>query len=1180
MKSIKDYEEEVFGTAYKKECNFLSSKEEIVKSMNENRPDKLDTYMSYLNNVEKEMCDMSSYEGYKAKYEDMTEIIHSEIDAIQIQYLDGYQAKLDEVFDRVDALKQQIETDNKMKNDALRQLQDGKNEVYVMLEEKRALLEQYSDQIVDMCAQYGIMTGDTDMSIDMFSPEDLGDLYDEYMRFMSKDNHLGNPIKLFRETFEDRRFQLAVIGIILVVSLTYVFDLIGILIIASIVYGQLQQKKRMKYYTVLMGIVFNLRPLEYGWREIPEDELLPEEIDSDTDERFKCFEEEAESIFEEQEKNDPSIQNQKLLQEAELESDVIKVLIRKYTDDISLRADNIRRDLKSIHDDVSADFEKKKSELKLLGSTYNKSLVFDSNFRLGLHDDIFEEYVDVTRKNLIINPGVSSDTLYRFIRILWANAVLNVKPGLLVTYVFDPNEFGQVLIPFYTNDLDRLLYFKRDNLEEIIRELSDYCQQNMKDMRGKDIFEFNKECEELGKTPKEYRLLIVMSQPKTFEEQEALKEFLTYSSKYGVFVWLISPKLMLKNTLYFERPFSNVKNPYKIEEEKFCTMVNNTLTNGINSEKTPALLWSDFVDKAIPEKDIWTGCADEYIELYPGFEGGDPTRFKPYTVGNEGNVHIIGVGGTGAGKSVFLNHLIASTTRKYDPTEVELWLCDFKGTEFKFYLPSVEYPFMLPHIKACLCTSDGDYATSLFHAIRTMADKRYEDLKEAGQKNMVGYNRFLKQRYQETGDKSYLKKKWPRVLFICDEFQVIFEKADTKNLASITADITQLAKVARAAGIHIFFTSQSMKKTVSDDILQQFTLRFALRCDDDVSMAVLGTHNASSIREKNGFLYVRSVEMDLTQQKRYRTPFLNDSDKPGKPSGLRLHVKEMYDRANELEGFKFRDVITYEEATKHPLSELVEYYNQDEIREGLPEEGGLFFLGQRMAYSDNLAPMNVRLPRRNNSHIFAIFEDMNDFVNFYKTLFVNIRNNKSEYKAFINSQVADIHHLCEVEDYTDKTVAGLSNEKTSIYEVKDFLDVVCKARKDKGGYSSPMYVFLLGWDKAPGFGVDSDPVFRGEMLTLLQTCGELNMHIIFICNNKGGITQPIIDACNVKIAGRCNEDSSYLILNTKQASTVYDSMKNGYMFVNVRGEITRVKTYLADDNREIASDEFIIKSSN
>ena len=728
-------------------------------------------------------------------------------------------------------------------------------------------------------------------------------------------------------------------------------------------------------------------------------------------------------------------------------------------------------------------------------------------------------------------------------------------------------------MPLYHADINRLITFYYDNVSKVIDELGAIANQNMKDMGGIDIWTFNADCEETGKTPKDYHLLIILSQPKKMEEDEAIRALFEYSAAQGIVIWTVSDNMTSDNAFVFNKPFEGVQNPIKFVDGKWCKQSTENYIYAINNTKTASLLWKDFIAGVIPDEKYWTGSGNEFIELYPGYLNGDPTSFKPYTVGNEGNVHILAVGGTGAGKSVFLNHLIACSTRLYDPTEMELWMADFKGVEFNFYLPSEQYPFMLPHIKACLCTSDPDFATSLFKAVRNMADKRYEDMLAIGVKNMPGWNAYWKRKAEEENNpKLYQENKWPRVLFICDEFQVIFEKADPKSLESINEDITQLAKVARAAGVHIFFTSQSMKKTISDDILQQFSLRFALRCDKEVSMAVMGTPFAGEITEKNGYLYVRSVEMKLEDQKRYRTPFAADDI-------LREHIKGTYDNALKWESegkFKFRDVISYLESDRHPIEDVDKWFSNEEVMKKLPESG-VFFLGMRMAYTANKAPDNIILDNKNNTHIFSIFRDYTDFVLFFNTIVHNIALNKNPGTVIINSQVEDLSYITDAEKYITREAdkPKLSN-KYSCSEMVSWIKGLLKSKQAKGQKDKPVWIILLGWDKGNGFGVDSDMSMVSDFGVLLQTCGEFNIHIIFICSGLGQIRRAIYEACTYKIAGKCTEDESMTIITTKQASRLYPSMKTGWMFKYVDGSITRDKLWISPVEREIQANEIVI----
>ena len=130
--------------------------------------------------------------------------------------------------------------------------------------------------------------------------------------------------------------------------------------------------------------------------------------------------------------------------------------------------------------------------------------------------------------------------------------------------------------------------------------------------------------------------------------------------------------------------------------------------------------------------------------------------------------------------------------------------------------------------------SDPDYSRSLFTAIREESERRYNRLKQMKFRNIVEHNDEMRKQGRED-------EIIPRIIFLVDEFQVIYTKADSKTIESVNTDITILSKVARAAVVHVIFCSQSMKGTISSDILNMFTLRICLRCEPEVSLQILGT---------------------------------------------------------------------------------------------------------------------------------------------------------------------------------------------------------------------------------------------------------------------------------------------------------------------------------------------------
>ena len=1154
------------------------------------KPEKIGQYPAYIRQLQDIAAKVKPV-NLTFSFDEVEKRVHAHYEQLLIDHSNREVAINTKYEAMLDKAESDIIEEAKRHNRGVIDAFDEANQVYIDLENKRLELEKYQDDVVELCASYGITTADVRINNSSFTIEELDSIYDQYINYMRKARNRKNFVGAFRDKVGDNP---AIEGVVLlalgICAFTFVLDLVAIGFFASIVLSQMKAKTKMKSYTILLGLIYNIHPLDMGFKnEFDKSKLVSEEVNEEEAEELQPIAEQWQAELDALDAVDPQDGYELELEDLIRTRQNIEVRFEENIKVFKANKDKVESRISTMLAEAQMAYEKLRAEFKALGEAIGKQPYFNTNFKLGVHDEVIEEVYDMGLQNIIIHPNSNTVLQRQFLQIMLANALCNVKPGALTVYIYDPNNFGQDLVGFYKDDLQNLLIFENDNLENILKDLKKFTEENMKTQRGMNINEFNKWADSQGITTKEYKLLIVLSQPKKLEEDEALSKFMTYSANFGVMVWLLSSKTV-PNAKIFKTPFEGVRYPYRAGND-FCDKVSNTLVTAIKNSKTAGLPWKEFTKVAIPEKDIWTYHADQFLDLDPGFWDGDPTQYKGYTVGNEGDVHALAVGGTGAGKSVFLNQLIANACLKYSPIELELWMVDFKGSEFVFYLPTMDHPRVLPHIRACLCTSDGDYAGSLFKALRAEAERRYKYLMKCGFKNMKEYNQRIRQGVmyemndpENPGEKlvkliSDPNKVTPnlrkltdrdvlsRILFVCDEFQVIFEKAEDKIKDQIMKDITYIAKVARACGVHMLFTSQSMKGTVKADTLQQFTLRFALRCEPEVSKDIMGTTYASDIKAKFGWLYVKSQgDKSKEAQKKYRTPYASDEE-------LRNNINMLADRA-AAEGMPKRDLISYEETTKHNLSEVDTFYKKHESR--MPS--GTFILGERMTYSSNKAPLNTILGAKNNTHIMSAFQDTTDLVNFFKTMMRNISLQKEPSSVFINSQIADLHYLCELDKcIEDEQYQSLSNEKIPVTSLIKLFQSIYDSRVKNAKKDEPVYIILIGWDKAQGFGIDSDYNAVTTFTNLLQMCGEYNMHFIFICTNGKPIKENIVTACSTIIAGRCNEDTSYKFFNSKQASKIDDSLANGYMYVNMFGEIARCKIYQSKLEREVIKNEFVTK---
>lgn len=1068
--------------------------------------------------------------------------------------------KIESAMDRKRSEIRSMNEEIRSKNEALKAEIDAANSRYRQLEIKRQRLLEYSSEILQLCADYGIKVSDININNDMFSIEELDVFYEQFYTFISmRGREKKNPVSWIRDKAKDNPVTLAIIlSATIYMSFTPALDFVAIGLLLYIIYGQSIQESLVKKYTIMAGLVFNINPMELGViKEIPEDMIeqeLSEDIDIDNEPEFQSLLEEVNNSMENFTDEDIRFDMAKSIAAYTqdypgMERDYNNLLsaINERKNSILGLISSKRKELKDKEDEL-------KSKVKLLGEEFSESGILSTQVKVGLDESTFiYETMDIGMQNIIFNQkGNDPKQLDTFIKVMLTNYLCNVRPGFLDVTVYDPNGSGRSLAGFYNDELEQVFNISNNNLEEIIKELTEYTDKVIKTTKGKSITEYNEMVSKQERITLNYKLLLIMSQPKTVEESEALRSFIEYSANFGVFVWMVTDTTFPK-TKVFQTPFEGVRHPIKIDAYEFPVEVMSNMEAAFKALKSPSLVWDVFKDKAIPDDKIWTYNADEFIDLDPGFEDGDPSKSKGYTVGNTGDVHAIGVGGTGAGKSVFINNLIANLVTKYSPKDIALWLVDFKGTEFNFYLqkPEIGQDYILPHIEACLCTSDPDYSVSLFGALRAMADERYSFLKAKGFKNMYEYNKAM--RKQGRHDECLR-----RTIMIADEFQVIFEKTDAKSQALLKADITQIAKVARACGIHLLFFSQSMKGTISDDILSQFTLRFALRCPMEVSLSVMGTKYAGDIREKNGYLYVSSSDDKKKElQKRYRTPFIPDAV-------LRERISLIAKRAIS-ENIIGEKAITYDEADVHNISEIDSLYDND-LRD--VDTQSLFILGERMVYSKEGRRSNMFLARENNQHIFSAFSNTKDTVMFFKTMMKNISRN-GEGQCIFNSQVSDLGYLCEVDKYlTDNNSEFYSEENTPASLLTTFQQIVAVRKTKDPETLKPLYIFCIGWDKAIGFGIDSKYPLTEAYTTLLQLSAILNIHFIFIVSDQGDIPKAVVMACKHRIAGKASEKTSTTLLDSDAAYKTY-SQKDGYMFLRSDGFLERLKIYQSEMERII-----------
>ncbi|MGE5592261.1 MAG: DNA translocase FtsK [Betaproteobacteria bacterium] len=214
---------------------------------------------------------------------------------------------------------------------------------------------------------------------------------------------------------------------------------------------------------------------------------------------------------------------------------------------------------------------------------------------------------------------------------------------------------------------------------------------------------------------------------------------------------------------------------------------------------------------------------------------------KPVVGDLENMLHLLVAGATGSGKSVCLNALIASILFKATPEEVKLLMIDPKRVELTTYDG-------IPHLLAPVVTDTREAGGYLRWVAQEM-DNRYRLLGANGVRNIERYNSLCKSGKLRDAE----AKPLPYIVVIIDELGDLMMVAQ-KDVEDV---VSQLAFMARAAGIHLVLATQRPSADVVTGIIKMnipSRIAFAVPSQVD-SRVILDTGGAERLLGKGDMLF-------------------------------------------------------------------------------------------------------------------------------------------------------------------------------------------------------------------------------------------------------------------------------------------------------------------------------------
>lgn len=200
--------------------------------------------------------------------------------------------------------------------------------------------------------------------------------------------------------------------------------------------------------------------------------------------------------------------------------------------------------------------------------------------------------------------------------------------------------------------------------------------------------------------------------------------------------------------------------------------------------------------------------------------------------------HALIAGTTGSGKSVCINVILASILYRYSPDEVKLLLIDLKRVEMELFGG-------LPHMLVEKPLNDVNEILNALRWLREETERRYIAFRGVHARKLSEYNKIVDE-----------KLKLPRVVVIIDEASELMTNPAVRK--PIEASLSSLARVARAAGVHLIFATQNpVKEVITNEIQNNLNTKIAFAVGDyNHSMVIFKAKGAESLLG-NGDMYIK-----------------------------------------------------------------------------------------------------------------------------------------------------------------------------------------------------------------------------------------------------------------------------------------------------------------------------------
>lgn len=432
------------------------------------------------------------------------------------------------------------------------------------------------------------------------------------------------------------------------------------------------------------------------------------------------------------------------------------------------------------------------------------------------------------------------------------------SPGKLQFAFFDPLGLGRSVAGFLPlSDYDQRLisgkvWTERRDIEQALRDVVEHMEGVIQKYLRKDFETLEDYNAQAGRLAEPYRLLLVYDFPAGFDDDSAQRlltiakngpltgvyPLVHYDPEIGTLhSFPVDEFLAALHVLAWPNPdLSIIPNTFSRKEHvfQFDEAPPEPLTTSVVHRVGALAREADQIkigfDSICPDPDAWWTSDSRgglRVPLGPSGVG----RVQHLDLGRGTSQHVLLAGKTGSGKSSLLHTIVMNLSLNYSPSEVQLYLIDFKkGVEFKGYASGE-----LPHATVVAVESEREFGQSVLKGLDAELTSRGEAFRRQGVDGLADFR-------DKTG------AKMPRIFLLVDEFQEFFAEDDALAM-EVRSILDRLMRQGRAFGIHVLLGSQTLRGAaagLSPGTIEQMGVRIALQSSADDSRLVLADDNPAA----------------------------------------------------------------------------------------------------------------------------------------------------------------------------------------------------------------------------------------------------------------------------------------------------------------------------------------------